>query len=289
MSKMPGIIYGTAWKKDRTQALVRQAILAGFRGVDTAAQPKHYQERLVGCGLRDGMEQAGLGRGDIYVQTKFTSVSGQDPKSVPYDLRSSITEQVTTSVASSLRNLAGLSGYAEEAFVDCLVLHSPFPTQPQTAEAWRAMEAHVPHSARTLGISNVYHLPTLRWLYEFAIIKPAVVQNRFYRETNYDIAIRAFCAENGMVYQSFWTLTANPQLVRSKLVGDLAEIVGVSSVVALYALVSSLGNVSILNGTTNARHMVEDLVGLSKVAAWANTNEGDWKSLQVMFAELLRV
>ena len=45
--KMPQIsgsmIYGTAWKAERTTKLVYQALQAGFRGIDTAAQPRHYQ------------------------------------------------------------------------------------------------------------------------------------------------------------------------------------------------------------------------------------------------------
>ena len=49
--KMPRIIYGTAWKKDRTADLVVKAVLAGFRGIDTACQPKHYDEALVGAAL----------------------------------------------------------------------------------------------------------------------------------------------------------------------------------------------------------------------------------------------
>ena len=45
MSGLPvPIIYGTAWKKERTAELVIAAVLAGFRGIDTACQPKHYQE-----------------------------------------------------------------------------------------------------------------------------------------------------------------------------------------------------------------------------------------------------
>ena len=35
------ILYGTAWKKDRTKELVYQAIKSGFRAIDTACQPKH--------------------------------------------------------------------------------------------------------------------------------------------------------------------------------------------------------------------------------------------------------
>jgi diketogulonate reductase-like aldo/keto reductase len=41
--RMPRLIYGTAWKKEATTELVIQAILNGFRGIDTACQPKHYR------------------------------------------------------------------------------------------------------------------------------------------------------------------------------------------------------------------------------------------------------
>ena len=50
-SPIPRILYGTAWKKQRTQPLVERAIELGFRGVDTAAQPKHYDEAAVGRAL----------------------------------------------------------------------------------------------------------------------------------------------------------------------------------------------------------------------------------------------
>jgi len=50
---MPRLIYGTAWKKERTKDLVVKAVLAGFRGVDTACQPKHYREELVGEALQE--------------------------------------------------------------------------------------------------------------------------------------------------------------------------------------------------------------------------------------------
>ena len=42
--RMPPIVYGTAWKKERTRELVLQALQAGYRGIDTACQPKHYAE-----------------------------------------------------------------------------------------------------------------------------------------------------------------------------------------------------------------------------------------------------
>jgi hypothetical protein len=45
---IPRLLYGTAWKKERTRELVRTAIMRGFRAIDTACQPKHYHEAGVG-------------------------------------------------------------------------------------------------------------------------------------------------------------------------------------------------------------------------------------------------
>ena len=42
---MPQIVYGTAWKQERTKELVVLALQNGFRAIDTAAQPKHYRVR----------------------------------------------------------------------------------------------------------------------------------------------------------------------------------------------------------------------------------------------------
>lgn len=293
---MPALIYGTAWKKDQTRALVKTALLAGFRAVDTAAQPKHYQEYLVGAGIRDALREcATLKRADLYIQTKYTSIHGQDPGDMPYDPSSSITEQVNASVASSLHNIwhtdlpqDAATTTSSAAYIDCLVLHSPFPSPRQTEEAWRAMEAHVPHSVRTLGISNIYHLPALHALYDFAKVKPSVVQNRFYAETGYDTGIRAFCAQKGITYQSFWTLTASPRLLASDVVGLLAQAAGVSRPVALYGSVLGLGNVSVLDGTKNARRMKEDLEGMELIRAWAGQNPGEWERMQGTFGAALQ-
>lgn len=46
-------------------------------------------------------------------------------------------------------------------------------------------------------------------VYAEASVKPSVLQNRFYEDSDYDKEIRKFCASKGIFYQSFWTLTAN--------------------------------------------------------------------------------
>ena len=215
--RMPRILYGTAWKKDDTESLVRTALLHGYRGVDTACQPKHYHEPGVGAGVASFLASNGtLARGDLYLQTKFTSLSGQDPARVPYDPKASLAEQVRQSFAVSLRNLG-------TDYLDCLVLHSPLPTAKQTREVWQAMESLVDaRGGRQLRITNSYRLEQLEELYDSARFKPAVVQNRFYAETGYDRGIRAFCRQHGIVYQSFWTLTANPRVLAHRTVRELA-------------------------------------------------------------------
>jgi len=66
-TSIPRLVYGTAWKKERTADLVYEALKAGFRGIDTAAQPRHYQEDLVGQGIRRAIADGTVKREDLYV------------------------------------------------------------------------------------------------------------------------------------------------------------------------------------------------------------------------------
>ena len=286
--QVPAFLYGTAWKKDKTADLVYQAICSGFRGIDTAAQPKHYREDLVGEGIRRALSEDKISRDDLFIQTKFTSVNGQDPNKMPYNPAASVSEQVHTSIKSSLQNIrpSAEESSSESTCLDCLVLHSPLPTMAQTLEAWRAAETYVPHRIRYLGISNVT-LGILEQLYDSAKVKPAMVQNRFYPSTKFDVSIRTFCAERSIIYQSFWTLSANPKIIHGPEVGHLAKIVGLTPYEAMYCLVLGLENVVVLNGTTNAKHMVDDLSCIQKTRQWASENPKDWANYLDTFKVLL--
>ncbi|MBI2802935.1 MAG: aldo/keto reductase [Gammaproteobacteria bacterium] len=248
---MPQILYGTAWKKSRTANLVTAAIKVGFRGIDTAGQPKHYDEVGVGAGIAAALN-SGLTRQSLYIQTKFTPLAGQDPAHVPYDPAAPLAEQVAQSFASSLRNL-------QTSYVDCLILHSPLPNAHDMAEVWRAMEAVVQQGgARRLGISNCSRLTELESLYRIAKVKPSVVQNRFYAKTGYDRELRMCCRAHAISYQSFWTLTANRDMLAHSALRALSLKYGRTAPQILFRYLTQSG-ITPLTGTTNATHMQEDL------------------------------
>lgn len=250
--QMPPIIYGTAWKKERTESLVIQAVRAGFRGIDTACQPKHYHEPGAGAAIAACLRDGVVSREHLYVQTKFTPLSGQDPQRVPYDVDAPLRDQVAQSFTVSLRNL-------QTSYLDALVLHSPLRRDEQTLEAWQAMETLVDTGGvKRLGISNCYDLKTLESLYRSSRVKPTVIQNRFYAESDYDIDIREFCTKHGMAYQSFWTLTANPHLLADETVRLLSLKYQRSPAQILFRYLAHVG-VTPLTGTTSAQHMHEDL------------------------------
>src|SRR6185503_8860956 len=203
---MPCILYGTAWKKDKTADLVTTAVNCGFRGIDTACQPKHYNEAGVGEAIQR-LTNDGITRKDLYIQTKFTPLNGQDPLNIPYNRKAPLNEQVTQSFEVSKRNL-GVS------YVDGLILHSPLENIDQLMIVWQTMEEiYNQGGTKQIGISNCYDLKILKKLYELSFIKPAVLQNRFYQDTDYDNNIRKWCQEHSIIYQSFWTLTANPHIL----------------------------------------------------------------------------
>ena len=249
--KIPNMIYGTAWKKERTPELVAEALECGFRGVDTAGQPKHYQEHLVGEGLLKAYE-SGLKREDLYLQTKFTPIDGQDRSNMPYLESDDIVTQIEKSFANSKKNL-------HTDFIDSYVLHSPIFPGTLLLKAWDVMSSFVRNNeVGQIGISNCYELDVLGYLNKKAEIKPSVVQNRFYQNSGYDKDIRIWCNDRGVIYQSFWSLTANPHILESQIVQELSKKYEKSEAMIFYKFLNQ-SQIIPLNGTTSKTHMIEDI------------------------------
>lgn len=66
-SKIPLLLYGTAWKEGCTATLTQQAFEHGFTGVDTANYPTAYNEPLTGDGI-ETIIQAKANRSNLFVR-----------------------------------------------------------------------------------------------------------------------------------------------------------------------------------------------------------------------------
>ncbi|CAE6492739.1 unnamed protein product [Rhizoctonia solani] len=224
LSNLPKIIYGTAWKKDQTKALVIQAVLQGFRGIDTACQPKHY---------------------------RYTPIGGHDrSQPIPYDPSAPIPTQVRTSFEKSLSNL-------RTTWLDSYLLHSPLGTVAHTKEAWGTLcDLRNEGLVQRIGVSNTYDTQTLELLQ--SIGKVDVVQNRWYEGNAWDVQVHKYCLEHGIAYESFWTLTGSPSLFRHPLISNIAESKKATNAQIVYKFAQSLGIIP-LTGSTNEQHMKDGL------------------------------
>jgi diketogulonate reductase-like aldo/keto reductase len=249
----PRLMYGTAWKEDKTEELTALALRAGFRGIDTANQRKHYHEAAVGRAIAAAIREGLVTRGDLFLQTKFTFRPGQDHR-LPYDPAATIAVQVEQSFASSLAHL-GVD------VIDSYVLHGPSRTDGLGSadwEAWRAMEQiHQAGRARLLGVSNVT-ASQLRQLCAGARVRPRFVQNRCYASRGWDRAVRAVCGEFRVTYQGFSLLTANRAVLDHRELVRIARGHGRTPAEVVFGFALALGMVA-LTGTTDPGHMRADL------------------------------
>jgi diketogulonate reductase-like aldo/keto reductase len=256
-ASIPEFLYGTAWKEDRTPGLVELALRAGFRGIDTANQRRHYFEAGVGQGLAAAYRAGVATRDDLFLQTKFTYRPGQDHR-LPYDPEAGLSVQVAQSMASSLEHLG-------TDHVDSYVLHGPSSGYGWTdadAEVWEAMRKERDAGrTRLLGMSNV-SLGHLEQMVEVHSEPPAFVQNRCYARLGWDRDVRAFCRERKIVYQGFSLLTANLEVLRHPGVTGLAGRADVTAAQIVFAFARAVGMLP-LTGTSDAQHMKQDLASIS--------------------------
>ncbi|KAL6881402.1 NADP-dependent oxidoreductase domain-containing protein [Trichoderma novae-zelandiae] len=255
-SKAALLLYGTAWKEEKTAHFTETAILSGFAGVDTANYPTAYDERLTGDGIAAALK-SGIKRSDLFIQSKFTPVWAHAKDKIPFDPHQSIEGQIVESVRQNLEHL-------QVDYLDSLLLHVPFEDDRDNLIAWRVLETFVPHTIRSLGVSN-FKLSQLEEVYASAAIKPTVVQNRFHRETRFDCDVREFCAEHDITYQAYWMLRHNPEILASDVLNGVAVKLNVEKELAFYVLILGLGGTRVLNGTTDSERMVQDLKIIGEV------------------------
>ena len=253
---IPKLLYGTAWKEERTEGLTKLALEAGFRGIDTANQRKHYFEVAVGKAVQAAIASGTLARGDIFLQTKFTFQGGQDHR-LPYDPKAPTATQVKQSFESSLQHFA-------TDYLDSFVLHGPSSRgklTPTDVEAWRAIEAlALEGRTRFIGVSN-FTLEQLRELLALAQVPPRFLQNRCYASRGWDRAVRHLCGEHSVIYQGFSLLTANRKELEHESVRRLAARHNRSTAELVFRFALDVGMLP-LTGTSSREHMQKDLSAL---------------------------
>ena len=212
--RSPRILYGTAWKKTRTEELVRTAIQHGFRGIDTACQPKHYHEAGVGAGVAACLNE-GLSRAELYLQTKFTPLSGQDPNQIPYDPSARPARRRNRSSHRS-----AICRPAISIALFCTRLYATRTKRRKYGKRWKR--------SSTTGAPSSWDQQLLS---PWNTLRPCIAHlessRPWCRTASMPIqattARLAHSAATRIIYQSFWTLTANPRVLVHDTVKALAS------------------------------------------------------------------
>lgn len=131
------------------QAAVREAIRAGYRHIDTAEV--YENEASVGEGIREGLESAGVSRGELFVTTKLwpgNEAWGQTAKNA----------------AATIESLDESLARLKLDYVDLYLIHAPFD-EAQFLDQWRGLVTlREQKKARAIGVSNfnIAHIEAIR-------------------------------------------------------------------------------------------------------------------------------
>lgn len=251
--KVPTFLYGTAWKEERTKDLVRKAIEAGYRGIDTANQRRHYFEAAAGEAVHEAIASGLAARKDLFLQTKFTYLHGQDHR-LPYEANAHPSLQARQSLESSLHHFRVKQ-------MDSFVLHGPSRNDHLAQldlDVWKSMEdLRTEGKIRLIGISNV-NIDQLEELCDQANTTPAFVQNRCFASNGWDLDVRIFCKDHGIRYQGFSLLTANVRELNQEAFHAILNRIGRSAAQVVFRFALQAGIIP-LTGTTDPDHMRHDL------------------------------
>jgi len=254
---MPLLLYGTAWKKERTEELVKLAFRNGFRGIDSANQGRHYNEAGTGTAVAASVAKGLSTRGELFLQSKYTYPRGHESGSEPYDVAATVREQVRQSFASSLQKFG-------TDYLDSYLLHGPLVKKrlrSSDLEVWATLEElYAEGRVRAIGVSN-FDAHQLSELISSAKVVPHLAQVRTFAVKGWDDrsgGVRKICQEHSIVYEAYSLLTANRAALKSTAMQTVAASRKETEQQVAFRYALGLGMV-VLTGTTDDAHMAQDL------------------------------
>ncbi|WP_424162987.1 aldo/keto reductase [Bacillus amyloliquefaciens] len=209
---------------------VKTALVHGYRSVDTAAI--YGNEEGVGEGIRQGLQEAGLKREDIFVTSKVWNAD------LGY-------EETLKAFDTSLEKL-GLD------YLDLYLIH--WPVEGKYIDAWRALETLYRNGRiKAIGVSN-FQIHHLKHLMKETEIKPMINQVEYHpRLTQKEL--QAFCAEQGIQLEA-WSPLMQGQLLDHPVLQEIAQKYGKSAAQVILRWDLQNGVITIPKSTK--KHRIEE-------------------------------
>ncbi|MFT3653719.1 putative oxidoreductase YtbE [Bacillus sp. B01(2024)] len=209
---------------------VKTALAHGYRSVDTAAI--YGNEEGVGEGIRQGLQEAGLKREDIFVTSKVWNAD------LGY-------EETLKAFDTSLEKL-GLD------YLDLYLIH--WPVEGKYIDAWRALETlYRDGRIKAIGVSN-FQIHHLKHLMKETEIKPMINQVEYHpRLTQKEL--HAFCAEQDIQLEA-WSPLMQGQLLDHPVLQEIAEKYGKSAAQVILRWDLQNGVITIPKSTK--KHRIEE-------------------------------
>lgn len=205
-NKMPQLGLGVfrVENDDTAKNAVKYAIENGYRSIDAALV--YGNEEMVGRGIQEGIEAAGITREDLFITSKlWLDDFGRDNVAKGYE--------------TSLKNL-GLD------YLDLYLIHWPGTDNDLMIDTWKGMEdLYNAGKVKNIGVSNfnVEHLETLKAHSE---IQPVINQVEFHPYFTQE-PLRNYLKEEGIQMQS-WSPLMNAEILSDQTVNEIANTIGKS-------------------------------------------------------------
>ncbi len=206
--------------------MVRQAIEAGYRHIDTAAIYRNEE------GVGRAVKAAGVPREDLFITTKlWNSDQGY--------------EEAFAALETSLAKLG-------TDYVDLYLIHWAKPTQGRYLDSWKALiEMQKQGKVRSIGVSN-FPKEQLEEIIEATGVVPAIHQFEMHPYWAQQ-ELRAVGREHGILSEAWSPLGQGGELLNDPAVTEIAEAKGATPAQVVLAWHLAVGNVVIPKSVTSER------------------------------------